>query len=158
MTTVISGQQLEADLIHQFPRANVVSSNSAVWVEPNELVAICLYLRENADQKFDLLNSVTAVDYISYFELVYHITSTSRNASIILKTRCEGRLAPEAPSIVSVWKGAELQECEIYDLMGIRFIGHPNLKRIFLWEGFQGYPLRRDYLEPPLPYTWPHGG
>ena len=42
--------------------------------------------------------------------------------------------------------------------MGIHFSGHPNLKRIFLWEGFQGYPLRRDYLEPPLPYTWPHGG
>ena len=158
MTKVIPGQQMAADLIQQFPEATITSGDEAVWVKASDLVTICLYLRENTDQQFDLPNSVTAVDYINYFELVYHITSTSRNAAIILKTRCEGRLSPEAPSIVSVWKGAELQECEVYDLMGIRFTGHPNLKRIFLWEGFQGYPLRRDYLEPPLPYTWPHGG
>ena len=76
---------MAADLIQPFPEAVITSSDNVVWVKASDLVAICLYLRDDTDQKFDLLNSVTAVDYISYFELVYHITSTSRNASIILK-------------------------------------------------------------------------
>ena len=60
--------------------------------------------------------------------------------------RCYGRERPEAPSVVSVWKGAELQEREVWDLLGVRFEGHPNMKRILLWEGFEGHPLRRDYV------------
>ena len=68
------------------------------------------------------------------------------------------RFTPTVPSVASVWRGAILQEREVWDLMGIAFDGHPNLKRILTWEGFQGHPLRRDYLEPPLPYSWPQGG
>jgi len=105
-----------------------------------------------------MLSAITAVDYVEYFELIYHLTSISRNYSAALKTRRYGRDDPIVPSVTSVWKGAEMQEREVYDLMGIRFSGHPNLRRILLWEGFNGYPLRRDYLEPPLPYTWPQGG
>jgi NADH:ubiquinone oxidoreductase subunit C len=57
--------------------------------------------------------------------------------------------SPEVPSVVSVWLGAHLQEREAYDLLGIRFAGHPDMKRIFLWEGFPGHPLRKDFLELP---------
>jgi NADH-quinone oxidoreductase subunit C len=89
---------------------------------------------------------------------VYHLTSLSRNASTVLKVRLYGRGALALASVTSVWAGAELQEREIYDLLGVSFTDHPNLKRMLTWEGFQGHPLRRDYLEPPLPYTWPHGG
>jgi NADH:ubiquinone oxidoreductase subunit C len=64
----------------------------------------------------------------------------------VLKTRCNDREQPVVPSVISVWQGADFQEREIYDLLGIRFAGHPNMKRIFLWEGFKGHPLRRDYL------------
>ena len=158
MTTTVLGPELAAALRQRFPQAEVASGDTAVWVAPESLPQVCAYLRDDPAQRFDLLNSVTAVDYVEHFELAYHITSISNNRSALLKTRCYGRGIPEVPSVVPVWKGAELQEREIYDLMGIRFLGHPNLKRILLWEGFQGYPLRRDYLEPPLPYTWPHGG
>ena len=69
-----------------------------------------------------------------------------RNHSAILKTRRYGREEPSVDSVTSIWIGADLQEREIWDLMGIRFEGHPNLKRILLWENFPGHPLRKDFL------------
>ena len=96
-----------------------------------------------------MLNSITAVDYVEYFEVVYHITSTIHKHSAVLKAKVYGRDAPSVPSVISVWRGADLQEREIWDLMGVAFEGHPNLKRILLWEGYPGHPLQRDYLEPP---------
>jgi len=90
--------------------------------------------------------------------MIYHLTSIERNTTAVLKAKVYGRDTPEVPSVVSVWKGAEIQEREVYDLMGVAFEGHPDLRRLLLWEGFEGHPLRRDYLEPPLPYKWPHGG
>ena len=89
---------------------------------------------------------------------MYRLTSMSRNASAVLKVRVAGREGPSLPTVTPVWRGAELQEREVWDLMGVGFDGHPNLRRLLTWEGFEGHPLRRDYLEPPLPYTWPHGG
>ena len=68
------------------------------------------------------------------------------NHSLVIKTRCYGRDNLAVPSIVSLYEGANVQEREIYDLMGISFEGHPNMKRIFLWDGFEGHPLRKDYL------------
>ena len=158
MTTVVTGQELATALRQRFPEAVVSADDTGVWVLPEWLSVISAHLHDGPEQAYDLLSSITAVDYVEYFELVYHLTSIAGNRSAVLKTRCYGRDLPTAPSVVPVWKGAELQEREIYDLMGIRFQGHPNLKRVLLWEGFQGFPLRRDYLEPPLPYTWPHGG
>ena len=158
MTAAVSGHDLAAALRERFPRAVVDSDGTAVWLTPESVAEVCAFLRDGPEQRFDLLNAISGVDYVEYFEVVYHLTSISRNCSAVLKARCYGREDPMVPSVVSVWKGAEMQESEVYDLMGIHFSGHPNLKRIFLWEGFQGYPLRRDYLEPPLPYTWPHGG
>jgi NADH-quinone oxidoreductase subunit C len=158
VTTVLSGHDLASALRHHAPQAVVESSDTAAWITPDSLAEVCAFLRHDSEQRFDLLSAITAVDYVEYFELIYHLTSISRNYSAALKTRCYGRDDPIVPSVTSVWKGAEMQEREVYDLMGIRFAGHPNLRRILLWEGFNGYPLRRDYLEPPLPYTWPHGG
>ncbi|MEE9399093.1 MAG: NADH-quinone oxidoreductase subunit C, partial [Dehalococcoidales bacterium] len=64
----------------------------------------------------------------------------------VFKIRCYQRNNPVLPSLVGLWQGADFQEREIYDLMGIKFDGHPNMKRIVLWEGFEGHPLRKDYL------------
>ncbi len=68
------------------------------------------------------------------------------NHSAILKTRCHTRDEPKVPSVVEVWRGADLQEREVWDLMGVHFEGHPNMKRILLWEEFPGHPLRKDFL------------
>ena len=94
-----------------------------------------------------MLIGVTGVDYVGYFEVVYHLLSLSQNKRAIVKVKCgEGRIDPVMPSVLRVWRGAELQEREVYDLMGIRFEGHDDMKRIFLWEGFEGHPHRKDFL------------
>jgi NADH-quinone oxidoreductase subunit C len=104
-------------------------------------------LRDRPEFTFDLLNSLTAVDYIGHFEVVYHLTSLRQNRRAVVKVKCgEGRKEPVVPSVVSIWRAADFQEREVYDLMGIRFTGHPNLKRIMLWEGFPGHPLRKDFV------------
>ena len=155
---MVSGQALASTLRQQFPHAVDETSELSVWVKPESVAEVCAFLRDDPSLAFDLLIAITAVDYVEFIEVVYHLTSISHNSSAVLKTRCYTRQEPTVPSVVSVWKGADLQEREVYDLMGVRFSGHPNLKRIMLWEGFQGHPLRRDFLEPPAPYTWPHGG
>lgn len=158
MTVATGGAQLADALVKQFPEAVIVSEEFAVLVEPDNLRDICRYLKTDGAHRYELISLVTAVDYVEYFEIVYHLTSIARNTTTVLKVRCYSRTEPTVPSISDLWRGALLHEREAYDLMGIVFSGHPDLRRILLWEGFEGYPLRRDYLEPPLPYKWPHGG
>jgi len=133
-------------LSQSFPGAVLGISNQAVLIKSEAILEVAGYLKSDPELDFNYLNHITAVDYFDYFELVYQLTSIKHNHRLVLKTHCHGRENPAAPSVVSVWQGADYQEREIYDLMGIRFEGHPNLKRIFLWEGFEGYPLRKDYL------------
>ena len=86
------------------------------------------------------------MDFIEYFELSYHLTSINRHHTALVKTKVFGRENLSISSVYNVWRGADFQEREIWDLMGIHFEGHPNMKRIMLWEGFPGHPLRKDYL------------
>ena len=158
MTIAVTGNELAEALHPRFPEAVSTSDSGAAWVKPESLVAVCTFLRDDPKHDYRLLSSLTAVDYVEHFEVVYHLASITRNARAVVKTRVYGRDEPSVPSVITVWKGADLQEREVYDLLGVRFEGHPNLKRLLTWEGFKGYPLRRDYLEPPLPYTWPQGG
>jgi len=125
-----------------------VACDDVVWLKAEPLVEVAQALRDRPDLDFKLLNFVTAVDYIDHFEVVYRLTSLVHSRSAMLKVRCgEGRADPEVPSVAGVWRGADLQEREIWDLMGIRFAGHPNMKRIVLWDGFPGHPLRKDFLQ-----------
>ncbi len=158
MTAATGGAQLADTLAIQVPEMVMVSDEVSVLVEPDNLWDVCSYLKTDDAHRYDLLNLITAVDYVEYFEVVYHLTSITRNATAVLKVRCYSRAEPTVPSICDLWRGALMHEQEAYDLMGIVFTGHPDLRRILLWEGFEGHPLRRDYLEPPLPYKWPHGG
>jgi len=146
MTVALSGKEIAAKLEEQFPGSIIESSQNNLVVKSESLLEVATFLKTTPGLDFDYLTSITAVDYYDYFEVVYHLTSIKHNHSLVVKTRCYGRDNPVVPSVVSLWRGADLQEREIYDLMGISFNGHPNLKRIFLWEGFQGHPLRKDYL------------
>ncbi|MCH7800509.1 MAG: NADH-quinone oxidoreductase subunit C, partial [Chloroflexi bacterium] len=111
------------------------------------ILNVSRFLNADDDLDFSFLNAVTAVDYVEYFELVYHLVSMRKNTSVVIKSKVFGREELSVPSVISVWQGADLQEREVWDLMGIRFEGHPNLKRVLLWEGFPGHPLRKDFLE-----------
>ena len=143
MTRPLSPSEIAKQIGEHIPDAVTDFDEGAVFVRSEALFEVARFLKQNLD--LDYLASITAVDYQDYFELVYHLTSIENNHSMVLKTRCHDRENPTVPSVVSLWQGADLQERDIFDLMGIAFPGHPNLKRIFLWDGFEGHPLRKDW-------------
>ena len=145
MTKVLSGSEIEDILSSSFNNQIESQGNDYVQISNENSLDIFNYLK--IEQKYELLSSVTSVDRISHFEVVYHLTSLQKNESLVIKINCgEGRIDPKVKSVISVWRGAELQEREIYDLMGIMFEGHPNMKRLLLWENFEGHPLRKDFV------------
>jgi len=133
-------------------------------VRAEDISEIGQYLRD--DLGFDYLSSVTGVDLIeeNKLEVVYHAFSTKKGGGpVVLKVQVE-RDDPKVPSMVSIWPGASFQEREAWDLFGIQFEGHPDLRRILLWEGFEGHPMRKDWREPfyedeskPFGSRWPGG-
>ena len=146
MTRVVQGEELAGYVRQRFPDAGAPNGRANLFgSQPSDLRGVAQFLKEDPRLAFNFLNSVSAVDYVHYFELVYHLTSFEYNHSAVVKTRLYSRETPTAPSVVGVWPGADFQEREIYDLMGVSFEGHPNLKRIMLWEGFPGHPQRRDF-------------
>ena len=128
------------------PDAVETWDTTSAWVKPEALHQACQFFKETPGLSMDFLVAVTAVDYIEYFEMVYHLTSIQHNQSAVLKTRVYDRDHPTVSSVVDLWRGAELQEREVWDLMGVGFTGHPNLKRILTWEGFPGHPLQKTHL------------
>lgn len=146
MTKALPGKDVAKLINEALPDSALRYSQTDVWVESEKILDICKFLYEDSELDFASLHAVTAVDYVEYFEIVYHLLSMRRNHSVVIKARCYGREAPTISSVTSVWVGAELQEREIWDLMGIHFEGHRNMKRILLWEGFDGHPLRKDFL------------
>lgn len=143
---VLSGIEIADKIETEIPGSVVSSDVSGILVESMAIAAVLKFLKETPEYSFNYLNNLTAVDYFDYFELVYNVTSFTKHLTLIVKTRVSGRDNPEIPSISQLWRGADFQEREIFDLLGIRFPGHPNLKRIALWESFEGHPLRKDFL------------
>jgi len=146
MILALSGKEVAAELEQNFPGSGVESGENSILVKSESVFAIAEYLKNTPELDFSYLTHISAVDYYNYFELVYQLTSIQHKHSLVIKTRCYDRQNPVVPSVVKLWRGADFQEREIYDLMGVSFEGHPNLKRIALWQGFEGHPLRKDYL------------
>ena len=142
------------------------------WIEVAAagLLDVCRYLRDEADLAFDYLNSICVVDYLEtdpkkaakageppYLAVVYHLSSIRHKTTCVVKVRLPrwkddlpGQL-PEVPSVAALWRAADWQEREAYDLSGVLFVGHQNLRRILCPEDWVGHPLRKDY-EMPLEY------
>jgi NADH:ubiquinone oxidoreductase subunit C len=104
-------------------------------------------LRDAPETKFNFLFCETAVDRNPELEMVYHLSSTYYHHDMMVKVVLEDRENPVIESVYSLWEAADLYEDEIYDMFGIRFTNHPNLRRIFLTEEWVGYPLRKDYQD-----------
>jgi NADH-quinone oxidoreductase subunit C len=145
MTAAVAAKELAERLEAKFPGCFEEGGQDSLVVKAGSLLDAAAFLKNEPDLKFDYLNYVTAVDYYQYFEIVYQLTSLEHNRSVVFRTRAYGREDPVVPSVTGLWRGADFQEREIYDLMGVGFEGHPNLKRIFLWDGFPGHPLRKDW-------------
>jgi NADH-quinone oxidoreductase subunit C/D len=137
---------------------------TGLMVPPERLLDIATYLRDELG--FDYLSSVTGVDLIDdgKLEAVYHTYSTRKGGGAVVLKVQTNRDDPVIPSLTPMWPGANFQEREAYDMYGIRFEGHPNLRRILLWDGFAGFPLRKDWHEPffeeehkPFGSRWPGG-
>ena len=120
--------------------------SEALWVKAPCIADVAAFLQQDDELDFQYLNSISAIDFVGGFELVYHLTSFRLGHKATMRACLPGRENLSAPSVYHLWRGADFQEREIWDLMGIRFEGHPNMKRIMLWEGFEGHPLRKDFL------------
>lgn len=147
--------------------AAVTAEANTLIVDRQHLLAFGQHIRD--ELHYELLSNVTGVDYQGRegdrFEVVYHAYSVSRPEKpvLVFKVRTP-ETNPEIPSLHGLWQTCYLQEREIYDLYGINFTGHPNMKRILLWDDFRGHPMRKDYEEgyyeePVKPFTsrWPGG-
>ncbi len=141
--------------------------DEAVVVSASALPDVCRFLRDEPDLRFEMLNCITAVDYLQtdpkkaaktpwqpHLELLYHLSSLTHHARLVLKVLLPrwrddvpGRL-PQVPSVTGVWKAADWHEREVYDLSGVEFTGHPDLRRILCPEDWEGHPLRKDYQMP----------
>ncbi|HPD65530.1 MAG TPA: NADH-quinone oxidoreductase subunit C [Bacteroidia bacterium] len=118
-----------------------------ITVETAELTSLCGFLKEDSRFAFDYLFNMTAVDWLEYFTLVYHLENTDTKDCIVVKTKLADRENAEAGSVYGIWPSAEFYEREVYDLFGVKFTGHPDLRRIFLEDDWHGHPLRKDYID-----------
>jgi NADH:ubiquinone oxidoreductase subunit C len=120
----------------------------AVHVPPEKLAALALALRDAPALAFDMLLDHTAIDWLAEgrFELVYNLYSTVHGHSLLVTTTVP-RASPVAPTVSAVWPIAHWQEREVFDLMGVQYDNHPDLRRLFLEDEWQGYPLRKDYKD-----------
>lgn len=147
--------------------------DSLLLENAEDLTRVALFLKESPAFRLDYLSSVTGADYLSYLESVYHLYSMEKKQGpVVLRVRVPRTAVPipincseaaigavpttvdqnktkvgdaKIPSLAPVYRSAELQEREAYDMFGILFEGHPDLRRLFMWDGFEGYPLRKDY-------------
>ncbi|UCC40749.1 MAG: NADH-quinone oxidoreductase subunit C [Candidatus Aminicenantes bacterium] len=138
------------DLRNKFPEkikeVSVQFGDDIVIIKKESLLDIVKFLKEKPCD-FAMLLDLTCVDYLGQkdrFEMVYHLFSLSNNRRLRIKTRLPDK-DPSIDSLTSVWKNANWLEREVYDMFGVRFEGHPYLRRLFMYDGFEGHPLRKDY-------------
>jgi NADH-quinone oxidoreductase subunit C len=156
-------------LRRRFPQIAWNEATSSLSIPRAHALELALFLKNDLAHQFDTASNVTGVDYLErsekvtlpnervvdkitggYLEVVYHLYSVRRCVGpILLRVRTHNRTDDtRVPSLSPVWKGCDFQEREVYDLFGVIFEGHPDLRRILMWDGFQDYPMRRDYVEP----------
>jgi NADH:ubiquinone oxidoreductase subunit D/NADH:ubiquinone oxidoreductase subunit C len=158
---------LTVDLTQRFPGSVTAETRpdfAGFIVAKDSLVEVATAIRDEFG--FDLLTAVTGVDYFpeNKMEVVYHAYKTTGGPGLVFRVQVPREDPVEVPSLISVYPGADLQEREAWDLLGIKFTGHPDLRRILMWEGYEGHPLRKDWQEPfyeedtkPFKSRWPDG-
>jgi len=131
-------------------RDKPVQDQIRIRVPPERLLEVMRFLYEDDACKFEQLSDLNCVDYLDFpgatdrYGVTYGLLSLTHNHRLWVKCFANDP-NPEVPSVVSVWKGADWQEREVWDMFGVRFTGHPDLRRILTWDGFLAHPLRKDY-------------
>ena len=116
-------------------------------VNPSKLHELAKQLKEDTDTSFDYMFCQTGIDWLENMEVVYHLRSTSHGHEVVVRAQITDRENPTVDSVYDLWKTADFHEREIFDLLGIRFNNHPDLRRIFLDDDWEGFPLRKDYKD-----------
>jgi NADH-quinone oxidoreductase subunit C len=161
-----------APLLERYPDLEVEEGSGALITSPAIAFQVAEFLRDDPRSRIDYLSNVTGVDYLAgerkekrvneegkteivkipepaRMDVVYHFYSMSENRGpVIMKQRMTDRENPVATSLMPIFRSAELQEREVYDLFGVHFQGHPDLRRLLMWEEFEDFPMRKDYVEP----------
>ncbi len=117
-----------------------------VQVEPTEWKAMALWLRHSILQ-MDYLFCLTCIDWKTHLTVVYHLTSTTHRLPIVIKIKLD-RTNPQVETVSDIWRTAEFHEREVYELFGVQFLHHPDLRRLILTDDFNGFPLRKDFEDP----------
>jgi NADH-quinone oxidoreductase subunit C len=118
-----------------------------VAIHPEKLYQLCTELKNNQELLFDYLFCLTGVDWGTELGVVYHLESTVHKHCIVLKVKTADRGNPRIDTVCDIWRTAESHEREVYDLLGIEFNNHPDLRRLLLDDNWVGYPLRKDYVD-----------
>ncbi len=146
----MTSEELKSHISSHVPETEFVEENveflTAV-VPGDKVLDLLKPLRENEETNFDFLFCQTCIDWPEHFDVVYHLTSTTYHHDIVVKARITDKENPAVNTVSDIWKTAEFHEREIYDLFGINFYYHPDLRRIFLEDDWKGHPLRKDYVD-----------
>ncbi|HRU61874.1 MAG TPA: NADH-quinone oxidoreductase subunit C [Bacteroidia bacterium] len=118
-----------------------------VQLSPEQWSAMAPHLKNDPALRLDFLFCLTCVDWKTHLSVVYHLRSTELGHTLVVKVKLEDREHPELLSVWNLWRTAEFHEREAYDLFGIRFVGHPDLRRLFMTDDWKGWPLRKDYVD-----------
>lgn len=146
----MTNEELKAAIVNYIPDA--VFDETTTWlnvsISADEWLPLAEALRNHSQLDFDYLFCVTGVDWKSHLSVVYHLTSKKFGHILVVKAKIDNRVDPVIETVCGIWRTAELHEREVYDLMGVRFKNHPDLRRLFLTEEWNGFPLRKDYEDP----------
>lgn len=147
MDKIVDREALVGELNQKFGNCAEIfedNTNQSIKVKPEKIVEVIQELRNNPKYELNLIMNLSSVDYPENFTVLYHLNSLTYKHKLTVKVEID-KANPQVPSIAPVWKAADVMEREVYDLMGITFTGHPNLKRILLADDFVGHPLRKDF-------------
>ncbi|MBI4358471.1 MAG: NADH-quinone oxidoreductase subunit C [Candidatus Omnitrophica bacterium] len=140
-------EEIKKDIESCYSDATVTVEGTSLVVPKERWLEVAKFLRTHPEYSLDYLSSVTGVDYKEYLEVVYHLYSIEKKEGpLAVKVRTD-RQKGLVPSVTPFWRSAEFQEREAYDLVGIHFEGHPDLRRILMWDEFQYHPMRKDYVQ-----------
>lgn len=118
-----------------------------VIIPSEELIPLMKTLRNDTSLDFDYLFCLSCVDWKDHLMMVYHLLSKTNNHTLVVKAKITNTVDPVIESVNDIWKTAELNEDEVFDLFGVKFLNHPNLRRLFLEEDWKGFPLRKNYTD-----------
>lgn len=146
----MNNEEIKKFVLDRVPEAECAEGTQFVQVTipAEKILPLAAELKSNEITSFDFLFCLTAVDWPAHMEVVYHLKSTQHGHQFVLKTKINSRENPEVETVCHIWRTAELHEREAYDLFGIKFLNHPDLRRLLLTDDWEGYPMRKDYVDP----------